>query len=543
MIYTKDLDLPYVELGENDNLYDNVDLEASDIVDARYWKRNGFVGNPDICALPRLSTAHELQVQNNVPLDYDEKKIAEMSISERKWKILGLRNVRFPFPFHSRIDQYLSSVMISSYSKRKIGITNHPERFDVGGETMNATFILGDTDITSNAIGFSIIGTAGTGKSTAFQMVSDKYPRAIRHNFAENSYVQIPIIRLTAFAGGNLSALYYMFARQLDGILDSSNSHYGQIRNVTNVGRMTELIISWIKRYHIGVIAIDEVQLMDFKSTSARSIENLLTITAMTGVALVMIGTEDTHWHGVLRLSRRTEGMVVKADEYCKQRALLKPIIKRLWRYQWLRKRADLTEDVLKALYDESMGSIDMLVLLWMTVQYEAVSSRNDPEINADYIRTISKMKFSHMQVLLKDSLVESEQKYLKERQSVLDAIQASAEADEQRKEIERLKIESERNIRDHYDRDLQMGFVINSIMGCYDYSEAMIRKAYSKAELEENFTKLSRRDATKRVLSYLKKPKRVTRPAAPVQEDKKDTGLAEKLLENLKENMRPIDQ
>lgn len=544
MKYIKNFELPYLELNEEDNLYDDVDLAASDIVMAQYWKYNGHLGNPDICALPRPASKQEIQVHHNIPLTgYDEKEVEKMSVGERKRGILSLRDVRFPFPFHSRIDQYLYSVLVASYAKRKLGITERPEKYVVGDEVKEARIIMGDTGITSNAIGFSVIGAAGSGKSTALEMVTDKYPKAILHNLPEYSYVQIPIIRLTAFANGNLSALYYMFAKQIDSILDSGCSHYDKIKSTANLGRMTELIITWIKRYHIGVIIIDEIQLMDFGTSNSKSVENLLTITAMTGIPLVMVGTEDasTHWHGVLRLCRRTEGLLVRADEYCKQKEFVQLIIKRIWKYQWVRNRVPLTEDISQTIYDESMGSIDLLILLWMTVQYEAISSKPEPEIDSAYIRKIAKTKFGHMQRLLKDSLVESEKKYLEARQSVIDTIRMSAEADEQKKEMDRLRLESERNIRDHYDRDLQMRFVIDSIQACHDYSETMIRKAYAKAEKEENFTKLNRQQATKKVMSYLEKPAgRKSKNSKSKQGGEADPGLTDRLRAELEASMNP---
>lgn len=545
MRYEDKFELQYQELGKMDNLYDRVDLSRSDIVTAEYRRVKGYEGNPDICALPRVSTATEIQSHHNIPLSgYNEKKIPQMSIGERKFAILQLREVRLPFPFHARIDQFLNATLVMSYGRRKFGITERPDTFEVGGEQMQGTYVLGDTGITGNTLGFSVIGTAGTGKSTAIELVTAKYPKAILHSLSGGSYVQIPIIKLTAFANGNLTALYYMFAQQIDGILDSGQFHYKQIRMIGNIGRMTELLIRWIKRYHIGIILIDEIQMMDFSTSNPKSIENLLTITSMTGVALGMIGTEDANmcWHSVLRLSRRTEGLMVKADAYCKQRKFFEPIIKRIGYYQWLRKRVKLTDDLIRALYDESMGSIDMLILLWMTVQYVAITQKEEPEITSEYIRMVARKKFGHMQELLKSSLVESEKNYLSARQSVIDTIRASAEADEEKREIERLRLESERNIRDHYDRDLQMAFVTDAIRSCYDYSALMIRKAYAKAEAEDGFTTLSHREATKRVLHYLEKPIKHAAKVVPVQQkEKTDTGLSERLRNELEESISPI--
>lgn len=48
MRYRIEMNLNYVQLKKGDNLYDNVDLEVEDCVEARYWKENGYPGNPDV---------------------------------------------------------------------------------------------------------------------------------------------------------------------------------------------------------------------------------------------------------------------------------------------------------------------------------------------------------------------------------------------------------------------------------------------------------------------------------------------------------------
>lgn len=69
MNYVGYMDLPYRILEEEENLYDDLDLNMQDIVKAEYWSGNGHEGHPDICALPRISTNRELQVQNSIPLN------------------------------------------------------------------------------------------------------------------------------------------------------------------------------------------------------------------------------------------------------------------------------------------------------------------------------------------------------------------------------------------------------------------------------------------------------------------------------------------
>ena len=65
----------------------------------------------------------------------------------------------------------------------------------VAGEEMETNIISYANDISANVLGFSIVGTSGVGKSTAFDLTCAKYPRVIRHTFPDGFYTQIPIIR------------------------------------------------------------------------------------------------------------------------------------------------------------------------------------------------------------------------------------------------------------------------------------------------------------------------------------------------------------
>lgn len=541
MRYLKCVSLPLKEVAEDENLYDDIDLTENDIVEAQYWGHHGYPGNPDICALPRYASLTEIKTQNSIPLrGYDEKKAREMPLSERKIELLRLKDVRIPFPFHGKVDMFLNTVMVSAYASRKLAITDRPMEYDVGSGVQKSNIITAGTNICSNTMGFSIIGASGSGKSTAFQLASAKYPRAIRHHLEGISYVQIPIIRLTAFANGNLSALYYMFASQLDEILDSGDLHYRQMKGGTNLGKMTAVVEDWIKRYHIGVIAIDEIQLMDFSPNSAKSIENLLTITAMTGVALIMIGTQDacSCWNSVLRLQRRTQSLTVRADEYCRQKEYVELLIKRIWKYQWLSKKAELTDGIMEALYEESQGSIDLLTTLWMMIQFEAISMKKEAEINEEFIHKIAGGEYGRMKALLKESLAESEKKYMDLKRSLMDQIQMSADADEQKRYMDSLRADNEKKIRQNYDRDMVLGNLIEIISCCHpEYSDTMIRKTFQKAEKNENFAGMSKSEKTKAVLGYLEKPKKrantTRKPAKPPQADEEELDRLEKELES----------
>ena len=507
--YLQNVKLDYKDFDESDNLYDDMDLMQEDCVEAQYWKRNGYLGNPDICALPRPASVEEMKVQNSIPIvGYSRDKVKEMPVYERKRSVVSIKKFRCAFPFHSQVESYLSMALLSSYSSRRHGVSEIERKVWIAGEQSNISILSCTEAVSANVLGFSIVGTSGTGKSTAFDLACRKYPRAIRHNFVEGSYIQIPIMRLTAFTNSNLAALFLSFARQLDRILDTGNDHLSMIQGKTNLGKSAAIICDWVELYHIGAIVIDEIQFLDF-SRSAKSFENFLTITANTGAALIAIGTPDAcrEWSSILRIQRRVASTIVRADSYCKDKAYMETVIKKIWKYQWLNEPADLTQDIVDAMYEESMGSIDLLTSLWMMVQFEALCQKKQPDLDAEFIRKVSKEKFKEMKELLRSELIESESRFLDMRQSLLNDINRSATTDEERHISLELQREAEKNISEHYDRDLILGDIVETVQCCNpEISENRIRKAFVRAEKEPDFKEIPKKERVQRILKIIKK-------------------------------------
>ncbi len=542
MRYLQNVELDYRTLDRDENLYDDVDLTKEDCVDAQYWLANGYPGNPDICALPRPASVEEMRVNNCIPISgYRANQIKEMPVHERKRSLFLLKQLRYPFPFHSQIEAYLSMALLSSYSARRIGITELSREVRMSGRQSDSRMLSCMDAVSANVLGFSIVGTSGTGKSTAFELACRKYPKAIMHNFEDGFYIQIPLIRLTAFANSNLTALFLSFARQLDRILDTGNDHLDMIQGKSNLGRIVSTVCMWIEQYHIGAIVIDEIQFLDFNSKSAKSFENFLTITADTGVALITIGTPDAcrEWGGMLRIQRRMGSMIVRADAYCKNKPYMETIIKKLWKYQWLDDQAELTPDIIDTMYEESLGSIDMLTTLWMIVQFEALSRKKQPIIDSDFIRKVSKEKYKEMKELLQAEMTGSEQIFLDLRESLMNGIRSSANADEERYISENLRLEAAENIAEHYDRDFVLGEVIDTIQCCNpEISELRIRKAFAKAEKEDGFKKLKKQERIGRVLAVIRKAESGKKKADRPVKTPADANRIEKLEDALKESL-----
>ena len=524
MKFVKNMNLDYVEPAGGKNLYDGVDLSVEDCVEARYWKQNGHLGNPDICSLPRAADITELLKQNNIPISgYDPAKVKMASLSERKRQLISLKKIRYPIPFHSLIEYHLSTALISSYASRRNGITAMARPIKVAGEEMETNIISYANDISANVLGFSIVGTSGVGKSTAFDLTCAKY-----HTFPDGFYTQIPIIRLTAFSNSNLTALFLSFAKQLDRLLDTGEDHLNVISGKANLGKIVSIICGWIELYHIGAIAIDEIQFLDFSQSSAKSFENFLTITAQTGVAIVAIGTPEACrlWGGMLRIQRRMASTIIRADSYCKDKKFMSEIIERIWKYQWLDEPAPLTEGIENSMYEESCGSIDLLTTLWMMMQFEVLSNEEQPTIDEVFVHKVAEKHIKEMRGLLKESLIENEERFLELRENMLMDIQQSALADEERKVVEAFRREAKENIDNHYDRDMILSQMMGSISDCYpEYSELQIRKAFAKAEQEDSFKKAAKGERVQKVLAVLKKVGKGKKRTTGVKQTETDEG------------------
>ena len=345
------------------------------------------------------------------------------------------------------------------------------------------------------------------------------------------------IIRLTAFSNSNLTALFLSFAKQLDQLLDTGEDHLNVISGKANLGKIVSIICGWIELYHIGAIAIDEIQFLDFSQSSAKSFENFLTITAQTGVAIVAIGTSEACrlWGGMLRIQRRMASTIIRADSYCKDKKFMSEIIERIWKYQWLDEPAPLTEGLENSMYEESCGSIDLLTTLWMMMQFEVLSNEEQPTIDEVFVHKVAEKHIKEMRGLLKESLIENEERFLELRENMLMDIQQSALADEERKVVEAFRREAKENIDNHYDRDMILSQMMGSISDCYpEYSELQIRKAFAKAEQEDGFKKAAKGERVQRVLAVLKKVGKGKRRTAGTKQAAGDDGKMKEIENTL---------
>ena len=499
MNYIKNLVYDYCE-GDQ---YSEVDLEMQDIVDAEYARVKGYEGSADIEALPLPLKGKALIDGESVIPDALLNRDAEPYTA-----VSAIRSLRIPLSAQKTIDRILYYGLIKSYAGRRYALTRNAVTLPFDKEIeLNIL----SSSYTNNVVdGAAIIGQPGTGKSTAVSIALRRYPKVILHKNEEGSYVQIPVIKTTAFTNGNLSALFQMFAARLDTILDTGTVHQNLMPKV-NIGAMCALIINWIQTYHIGCWIIEEISFFEF-SNSSRSFENIVSIMQETGVFLLVTGNTDFYGKisGNLRLERRLLSSFVNMDEASRDRGFMKLFLKMVWRYLLPDLRPLYTDEIADTIFDVTLGSVDMMTILLSAVQTayldeqekNAKRGKKKPAgeiVNTEMISRIGGKQLGRMRQLFKDGQTEAVTEYKDLRRRYDIGLNEAAALKNSEKLKEKMEIEAAiaENIESGYDHAARLHKIRESIKDVFDdtYSDKQIESAFCYCEKRiEGFKKLGGR-------------------------------------------------
>lgn len=522
----RNFDLPFI-MG-NEPQYDLNKLAEDDIVEARYIKYKGYEDNPNICALPEDEDARVLFEHHTIPvMGYDPRLLSGMRTEEKMRLLFRIKEMRLALPFHAGIESNIHNALIRSYGNRDYAVADVGETgtLNVGSYTVPDAMRSSRNDLMSTPPAFSIIGTAGSGKTSAVLLTLKKFPRAIIHNLKERSYIQIPVIMLTAPANSNLKALFIQFGQKIDDIL-GGGVYYSDIfaKQTGNIGRMSNLMTEIIRKFSIGLIIIDEIQLMDFNSHSAKSFETFLAITANSGVGLCCIGTPDAmdKFAGDLRIYRRIAGITVKSDEYCADREYVKQLISVIWRYSFTDIPVPFSEGTAELIAEVSGGSIDAITTIHILIQSHALRYGCPEKMDTEYLRKLlSTKEIEKMSAMIRIS----REKNLKGTKDYRKSLRDGSEDKAGKEEAVLRNMMSGKT----YGRAADKSSVIQSIMNVFsDYSEAMIQSAYTEAETTEGFEMMPVPDKTRAVLGILEQMSRY-RKRSDVQKERKAKGTESK--------------
>ncbi|MBT2639377.1 AAA family ATPase [Bacillus sp. ISL-39] len=348
-----------------------------------------YAGNPLIEALPPILSVGQAYEQLCSKPHFDERE-RDLSEELRYHMLFRLQRFFQPVTKHLDLEMRLSRLIRSGYSYRN-PLDSNETRFLRGAK------------IPTSSASFTLMGFSGIGKSSAVESVLSLYPQVLLHSDPVNR-LQVVWLKLNCPHDGSLKTLCMDFFSKMDGILGTSYlKKFGNPRN--NIGSLV-LQMGRVARIHcLGVLIIDEIQhLLTAKDKGSEKMMNFfVTLINEIGIPVLLIGTMKARaiLQQDFRQARRGSGIGDMVWEQMKFDDDWDMLIEEMWKYQWTKKDAVLTNELRRTLYDESQGIVDIAVKLFSLAQSRAIETGIE-FITPEAIRKVGKEDLKLVQPMLK---------------------------------------------------------------------------------------------------------------------------------------------
>ena len=384
----------YEELPSGERQYDTKRLLHSKIVRAKYVDTYLYNGNPYIEALPFPYSVEEISKKYTKTAGLPSKeKFYQFNKNIQNLLVDNIdQSFRITLPYHLDLEEEFYRTLVQSYSKRVqdptfecLEVNNNPYFIKHGLKAFHS----------GEAVDcFSMLGVAGSGKSTAMNMVLDHYPQVIIHELDGETIVQIVYLYVTCDAYSNFNGLYESIGKAIDTALGNGNHTIrDEIVNSRNksLAAKCSKIKDLIRKYSIGIIIFDEIQNIDMTSTKENSIETLLILNNDTHCGMGVLGTEEA-FSAMFSKDRTTRRFAsfIAASKYCENGRVFENIVRSLFANQVFEEWVDPDGDMIVQFYKESGGIIAYAVKLYQYLIKDYVKCRNKPTVDAEYIRKVS---------------------------------------------------------------------------------------------------------------------------------------------------------
>ena len=360
--------------------------------------------NPYIQALPKLIDNRDIvECLYQKPQYTNNECFLDPSIKVHL--IQRLYNLFQPLPTHIRIWNLISTLIRQGYLARN-PFNNEYIRFlhESGRAIINKQsysmnqFLFKTTASTGVLIGFS-----GMGKTTTVNKVLNCIPQIIIHNQyrgSEFTQIQLSWLKLEAPHNGSLKALCLQFFMKLDQLLGTNNFKQYVSRNLS-VDAMLPLMGQASQNVGLGLLVVDELQHLVGRHMN-QTMSYFVTLINSFGVPVLFIGTPASYpiFESELRLARRVTGTGEIIWNNMQNDDEFKLLFERLWVYQWLRDKSELTKEMIDIFYEETQGITDLVVKLFVNVQEEAISTGKDI-ITITLVRKVARQRFRALKQML----------------------------------------------------------------------------------------------------------------------------------------------
>ncbi|OXS16084.1 transporter [Zobellella denitrificans] len=335
-----------------------------------------YRGNPLICALPPIYGLQEVVGKLQLMPAFDPQEIF-LDGRLRGHAIARLLHSFFqPLNHHLELEDKISLMIRQGYIGRNPAsgawyshLQNGFRR--VEEEDLEARIY---ENASSTASSLSLFGCSGCGKTRTLERILGMYSQALYH--PEYNITQLTYLKVDCPIDGDLDELCLSFFNQVDRVLGTqySRSHG---RKKLGTKRLLASMCQIANLHALGVLIIDEVQnLNEARSGGAEKMHNFFVSLVNTiGVPIIQVGTHraSKFFQRTFRAARRISGLGSVRWDRLPQDQHWQRMLKRLWKYQWLKNAAPLDDELESTMYELTQGVMDIVVKLFVLAQIRAI--------------------------------------------------------------------------------------------------------------------------------------------------------------------------
>lgn len=212
-------------------LFKEVENAKPPVRDAIYIKpeMEDYIGNPFIEALPRVYEEDEVvKLLSNYPVV--NQTDLSLSARHRAFRIRRILRYFQPLPIHLQMELQIGMAIREGYLVRNPITAGYIKRLNLGAEAAAKNDLeyfkqyVPYISSGSTAIGFTVIGLSGVGKTTAIKQILSLYPQIIQHtNYRGIPMIQTQItwLKIDCTHDVSLKGLCMSFFAEIDRILDT----------------------------------------------------------------------------------------------------------------------------------------------------------------------------------------------------------------------------------------------------------------------------------------------------------------------------------
>lgn len=334
-------------------------------------------GNQFLEALPELLGKEEFaeQMKSDFPEIYDLKK---RSPQERRNYLSELARWFYPLDYMYVLYDMLHRAMSATYqTKTVVESVRQLNTIYTDFRTGRERTLLYSTQAYSGAV----LGVPGIGKTSTIRRCLDLMPQVILHTEyqGQKQYTkQINYLVVECPSDCSVKTLAFNIFSAIDKAIGSD--YFVQITKMRSVAAsaITTKLKIVCMNHHIGLIVIDEIQNAITTATRNKQVKPLIKflveLTNETNTGICFCGTLEAEELFMSRehLKRRTRGLRLLPMKYD---LTYRKFIKELWENQVLLQKAELTEKLMKQIFDLSGGIPAYIVKIFQEAQAQAILS------------------------------------------------------------------------------------------------------------------------------------------------------------------------